>query len=481
MQQVGGPRTESTTPRFWTSAWAIVAVLALATMLRLLNVTHWSLWEDEETSLAFSQNLDKWFPSHLPFFFHTLSGLFQVTGVSVAAGRILSAMIGVFDVWLLYVCVRKFVSREVALVAMILMTINLGHLFWSQSIRYYTTVLAFELLSIYWFLDGFERGNYWALLLSNLALAAALFTHHSAILLAPVFVGYLALTICRRENCGAYNVRGYLLFGISFAVVVGLFAGNMLSMRQYLTDMSGDLLSVYTPVHILITIAAYFGLPLVALGLLAPLAAREVPTRILLFFLVVAVVPVMELLVLAQLRLGAVTWYYGFVALAGFATLAAMSLVSLYRSGSRRVATVLGSAAVVYYGVFLLGYYTTMHGDRPRWKEATAALRQALGPDRTKGHAPEIYATVPGVVAHYLGVDPADTMGNVLVKGLPKQPSAQEPSVDQWYVVKQRGMSDEYARWLDAHCELKDRFEARTGPVDRSVLLYFRPGRRPTA
>ena len=107
---------------------------------------------------------------------------------------------------------------------------------------------------------------------------------------------------------------------IGFAVVVGLFAGNMLSMRQYLADMSGDLLSVYTPVHTLITIVAYFGLPLMVLGLLAPLAAREVPTRILLFFLVVAVVPVMELLVLAQLRLAAVTWYYGFVALAGFAT-----------------------------------------------------------------------------------------------------------------------------------------------------------------
>ncbi len=89
---------------------------------------------------------------------------------------------------------------------------------------------------------------------------------------------------------------------------------------------------------------------------------------------------------------------------------------------------------------------------------------------------PAIFAMVSGVVAYYLGVEPAQTMGNSLVSNLPSQPPSQETAIDQWYLVKASRISEAYAAWFATHCELKKTFEAHTGPVDRSIRVYFRPG-----
>src|SRR5206468_2653892 len=110
---------------FLASPWAVVGILALALFLRAYKVSEWSLWEDEDTSLHFSQRPDKPFPSFFPIFFYALNGLFRVTGVSVAAGRLLAGGVGVFGVWLLYVFARRWVSREAALLAAFLLALNL--------------------------------------------------------------------------------------------------------------------------------------------------------------------------------------------------------------------------------------------------------------------------------------------------------------------------------------------------------------------
>ena len=120
----------------------------------------WSLWEDEEGSIYYALRLEQAFPSFFPLFFATLHEVFRLTGVSVQVGCPLPAPhFGIGSIVLTYACFRKLLSGPVALVAAFLLAINLGHLFWSQSIRYYMMVLDFQLLSVYWFLVGFERGR----------------------------------------------------------------------------------------------------------------------------------------------------------------------------------------------------------------------------------------------------------------------------------------------------------------------------------
>lgn len=457
--------------RFLGSGWVLLVIFVTAVLLRGWGLAEWSLWEDEETSIYFSQNPGKPFPRFFPLFFLSLHGLYQITGVSVAAGRALAAGFGIISIALVYAISRRM-SREIALVAALLLAVNLGHLFWCQSIRYFTLLLVFELLSMYWFLEGFERGKFAFLFLSNVAFALALLTHFSALMLMPVYVAYLFFMICGRQSGGAYIRRGYLFFGILHGIVLGLMALQFNRFHAILRSMADK--SLQDPIHLFITVAAYFGAPILVLGLLAPLVVVNVPKRVALFFTIAGALPVLEVVVIARLNLSNVTWYYIFVALGSFVIAAAITLVSLHQRGFRRSAWG-GAAAVFLYSVPLLaGYYTSGHGDRPRWKDACVFLRQENNVAVGSSPKTQIYATVPDVVAYYLGVPPGETMTSTFVKSVPKQPPDADSEGEQWYVVESGHVTAEVESWLESSCSLKANFAAWTGPRDRSVRVYYR-------
>jgi hypothetical protein len=463
--------------RFLESPWAVAAILVVALALRFYRADRWSLWEDEETSIYFSQQLGKAFPRFFPLFFYALRGLYEITGVSVASARFVCATFGILSIYLTYSCIRKLTSREVALVAAFLLALNLGHLYWSQSIRYFIILFSFQLLSLYWFVDGMERGKLGLLLLSNLAFILCLLTHFSALLMTPVFIAYVFLMTCARQTGGAYNLRGYLTFGVPHVIILGFFVPRIVKAASFMSGAPSPL--ARDPLHVLITCTSYFGLPIVALSLLAPFVRPLVPKRILLFFLIWGFLPVLELVVIAKLNLSNVTWYNAFFSLAGLVALASMTLVSLYVNGFRRLALAGGGGAAAFAAVLLAGYYTVMHGDRPRWQDAALYLREEAKFQASSTSNPEIFATVPGVVAHHLGVPPGETMGNSLVRNMPDDPPTSPPEVDQWYVVESSNASPKVEAWLMKSCKLKATFAARTGPKDRSVSVYYCAARPP--
>jgi hypothetical protein len=462
---------EGAPPRTWLF-WAFLLVVGVAALLRAWNLDGWSLWEDEEGSILHAQRPTEGFAGFFPVFFVALNQILEVTGISAGAARAFPALMGLLSVALTYLCFRRFVSPQAALFAAFLLAINIGHLFWSQSVRYYTTAVVFQLLSMYWFFDGFERGKAGALLLSNVALGLALLTHFSALLLAPVFVGYLGLMILTRETGPGYRLRNYLIFGVPFLAILAIFAWRMAELRSLFDDMGHGISSARSPLHVGVTVVAYFGIPLVSLGMVAPWLARALPRRTLLFLLTASIIPVLELLVIAQLNIVNVTWYYALFAAVGFALLASACLTSLWQRGRRLVAVAIGSGSVVYYGVFLVGYFTTMHGDRPRWEEASSYLQGSTGVRAGAENNPQVFANVPGVVAFYLGADPRDPESYAVVQKIPRRPSAEKPDRERWYLIEARLVSPEYKAWFAQHCTFRARFEATTGPIDRSVLVY---------
>jgi hypothetical protein len=352
---------------------------------------------------------------------------------------------------------------------------NLGHLFWSQSIRYFGLLFVLEVLSLYWFYAGLERRIPSFLLMANAAFALALWTHFSAILIAPVFVGYLMLAAWRPKGERGYELVQYLTFFVPLALVLAIFAKDLLAARTFLGGMSLD--SARNPMHVMTTVAAYFGIPSLGLALLAPWTSTQASRRSILFLCCCAFVPIAELLVIAQLNLVNVTWYYGIVGLFGVVALAGVTLASLWEKGRRRTTGVLGFGALVYAGALLGGYYTTMSGDRPRWRDAADYLRQTAAIDPHGSHNPAIFASVPGVVAFYLGVDPGATMTDPLVQRAPDVPPAGDLAGDQWYVMEAGAASSELARWLEADCDRVAYFTARTGPKDRTISVYRFVGR----
>jgi hypothetical protein len=451
-------------------AWGVIAVLAFAMLLRVWGLTEWSMWEDEEGSISLAQRPFVGFQGFFPIFFVALNWLMAVTGLSVGAARALPAALGLLSIALTYFCFRRFVTPRVALLAALLLAMNLGHLFFSQSIRYYTTALVFQLLALYWFLDGFERDRIVPLILSILAFVLALLTHFSAVLAAPVFVGYLLLMIARRETNAGYRWRNYLLFGLMLGGVLGVFAWRIMQLQHMIGGWA--IPSARDPVHVGTTVVAYFGVPLLGLAVLAPWLATQLPRRVLYFLLTASFIPVLELLVIAQLNVVNVTWYYALIALIGFALLAAAVLVALWEQQRRRTAAVLTSLTLLYYSSFLAGYYTSWHGDRPRWDEAAYYVRQATRVEPGAGDNPEVFASVPGVVAFYLGADPREPETYRIVQLIPERPKMSASTQGAWYVVEAKLVSPEYRTWFATNCELKARFESMTGPIDRSVLVY---------
>ena len=223
--------------------------------------------------------------------------------------------------------------------------------------------------------------------------------------------------------------------------------------------------------HLLLTLVAYFGVPVIGLGLLAPVVAGRVPKRILYILLITGTLPILELVVIAQLNLMHVAWYYVFISLLGCVGLSLTWSPSL--SQHRRL-RVLGSAVVLYYAVFLVGYYTRMHGDRLRWQEAVAFLAQEANVTAEQ-ETPAIFATVPGIIVYYLGAIPHKPWGIPGYKACPDRPPYRTHTSNSGTLLEAGVVSKEYAAWFAAHCTLAKRFEAQTGPVDRSVLVYRCP------
>jgi hypothetical protein len=149
--------------------------------------------------------------------------------------------------------------------------------------------------------------------------------------------------------------------------------------------------------------------------------------------------------------------------------LAAITIDGLAEWRYPRLAAGIAAVTFAYAIAMLCLYFTVMHGDRPRWAEATELLKQYV--DVRSASITPVYATEPGVVAHYLGVPANETMRSDVVKQAPSKPIASEAK-SSWYLVDSARISNPLRSWLNNHGERLGTFEARTGPRDRTVWLY---------
>ena len=112
---------------------------------------------------------------------------------------------------------------------------------------------------------------------------------------------------------------------------------------------------------------------------------------------------------------------------------------------------------------------------RSRWAEAAIFLRETEHIEPGRALNPPVFSDVPGVVAYYLGADPRRPGEYAVVSSLPEEPI--DVRGRAWYVVEAKTISPEYRRWFDENCTLEARFEAKTGPINRSVYVYQHTGR----
>jgi hypothetical protein len=194
-------------------------------------------------------------------------------------------------------------------------------------------------------------------------------------------------------------------------------------------------------------------------------------------FALLSIVPVLELMVLRTTGLWSVAWYHGFIAVIGVAALGGYGWKALAERLPRWALVGTGAGVVGASLALVVMYFTTAHGDRPRWNEAAAVLRDHGVTAATTDV--DVRSDAPGVVAYYVGVPAAETMGHPLVRR-PSWPVAPDGSGrERWFVLEQRLIPRESRRWLDESCQRRAAFPAFFVTRDRTVLVYDCPSSQP--
>ena len=129
-----------------------------------------------------------------------------------------------------------------------------------------------------------------------------------------------------------------------------------------------------------------------------------------------------------------------------------------------------GIAGVAASLAIIAVYFTTAHGDRPRWREATALVGLRLAGATTSDV--DVVSDTRGVVAHYLGVPPGQTMGHPLVRAPAWTVTRGAVARETWFVVEDRLVPPASRLWLLDHCELRGTFPTQMVVRDRTVVVY---------
>lgn len=149
--------------------WTIFAVIILFGLGLRLSIIQYPLWYDEGCSIAASVNS---FPAgindylwnhdlqHTPFYFYILHFIMQFFGDSEVVLRISSLVVGLGLLPLTYIVTEKLSSsKNTALFAMLLMSVNTFQVLYSIEIRMYPYVMLLALLSVNYLIDYDRKGD----------------------------------------------------------------------------------------------------------------------------------------------------------------------------------------------------------------------------------------------------------------------------------------------------------------------------------
>lgn len=116
----------------------------------------------------------------------------SIFGDTEAATRSLSAVAGVVSVWLLYAVGRDLFNKRVGLIAALLMSISIFHIFYSQDYRYYGLLGFTSLFSFYFYVKALKTERTIYFIIYPFAAASVFYAHyHGAFVLLAQGVYFL--------------------------------------------------------------------------------------------------------------------------------------------------------------------------------------------------------------------------------------------------------------------------------------------------
>ena len=131
----------------------LVLIIALATVLRIYQLSTESLFVDEAIVFWKSQGsvtdmVKFWFSGgHFPTYYIMMHYWVKIFGTSEAAVRFPSVIFGVLSIGLVFLLARRLFDEKIALVASFFLALNTISIYYSQCARPYSISTCFTILS----------------------------------------------------------------------------------------------------------------------------------------------------------------------------------------------------------------------------------------------------------------------------------------------------------------------------------------------
>lgn len=144
-----------TVTKKYISALTIIAILFISSLLRLHDLGSESIWIDEAFSVKLSSagffdvikgNIEDVNP---PFYYILLHFWINLFGDSENSVRFLSALLGIFSVFMTYKTGSLIFDREAGIISSLILGLSTFHIRYSQEARMYSLLSLLSLLSMY--------------------------------------------------------------------------------------------------------------------------------------------------------------------------------------------------------------------------------------------------------------------------------------------------------------------------------------------
>jgi len=449
----------------------LAAITIVAGILRFYQLGEWSYWIDEIATINRAQ-LSLWelLVSIQTGFSYVLTNITLSTfGVSEWSARLVPALIGILTIPIAYFPIKAMFEVRTALIAVLLIAISNWHIFWSQSSRFYTSLMLFYFLAMFAFYYGFEKDRLAYILLGLIFSLLAFQERMFSLLIIPVLIVYIILIKwVSFESPKGFNLKNLLpliFVGLGGLMVV-IFDGI-----RYASSGFSIILNELTwffarpiddPFRLGIFIFLNIGVPVVVLAILSGGYLILERSRAGLYLSIGAIVPIILILVANPFMFTEAR--YVFITLPCWIILAAAgvnAIFSLSHANNKLLAWAVLLILVATSARSHLLYFTVNHGDRYDWETSFNFVENRV----EEGDV--VVSSRPQIGVYYYA-------GKILsYQGLTPEKIESDRS-RYWFVVDSEKIWDnrEMKTWLDENAFISD-FQYLRLPEELNLRVYL--------
>jgi hypothetical protein len=450
---------------------SLLAVITIvAGVMRFYQLGEWSFWIDEIATINRAQTPigELLTNGQIGLTYILTSIALNSFGVSEWSSRLVPALIGIMTIPIIYFPIKAMFEAKTGLIAVLLIAISPWHLFWSQSARFYTSLMLFYFLAMFAFYYGFEKDRLSYIILGIVLTLIAFQERMFSLLLVPVLILYIvSVKWLPFETPKGLNKRSLIpLAGVG---LVGLLV-VIFDITQYALSGNSFIVSelawffawpIDDPVRLGIFVILSIGIAVVALGFFSGGYLILEKSRAGLYFSIGALFPL--ILIIAANPFMFTEKRYVFMTLPCWVILAAAGTKEIFSlSQEKRKLLAWGVLFILVAtsaGSHLL-YFTVNHGDRYDWESSFNFVQDR----RDSGDV--IVSTRPQIGAYYFD----GTIENYL-EMTPE--TIETGQARYWFVVDSEIVwnNREMKKWLDKNAVIANIDYLRV-PEELNLKIY---------